>query len=92
MTFPPMLLRIHIRDNGRTVSLWIPLFLVWLLLLVIAIALAPLIILIALLAWPAGWGRTLLFAGPAFARLACAMRGLKVDVNDPRQKVFISFY
>lgn len=92
MMVPPLWLRLHIRNRrGRVIRLWFPLFLVWVLALVLVLPLVPLFILAAILLWPTGWGRTLLLLGPAIVRCVCALRGFRIDVESESEKVFISF-
>jgi len=90
--WPPMLLHFHIhRPHRRSFGFWFPLFLVWLLLLAIALPLAPLLLLTALVLWPTGWGRPLLLIGPAVARCICMLRGLEIDIEKPSEHLLISF-
>jgi len=70
----------------------IPLILIWLPVLVLALALAPLVIAASILLWPTRHGRLLLLGGPAAYRLLVALRGLKVDVQGQRESVYISFW
>jgi len=80
MIFPPLLMRLHIRDDQHHINLWLPLFLVWLLLAVILLALLPLLLIAALVLLIVGFGRLILLA-PAVYRCLCALHGLRVDVN-----------
>lgn len=79
MTFPPLFLRLVV--NGR--GLWLPVFLLWLVLAVLGVLLLPVALLAALVLWPAGYGRALLLGGPRLAQVICAIRGLRVDVSGP---------
>jgi hypothetical protein len=38
-----------------------------------------------------GWGKALLQLVPAFYNLLCAMRDLKIDVNNDREKILMYF-
>jgi hypothetical protein len=92
MTLPPMVLRIHMpTTKGGTFRLWLPLFLVYPLLLALSIILAPLMLLLTLLLWPVGLGKTFLLLGPYIVRVICGLRGLTVDVQSNKQKILISF-
>ena len=64
MIWPPSLLGFHIGSVKRGFRLWLPLFLVWPPFVLAALAMFPLVFLLALLLWPIGLGRTLLLAGP----------------------------
>jgi hypothetical protein len=92
MIYPPFILRIRVIEGGiKKIGLWIPLFLLWPLVLVFAIALFPLILIISLLLWPTGKGRKLLLGFPLILYLICNMRGLKVDIRGGSDYVFVNF-
>ena len=69
--------------------LWLPLFLFWPPVLLIGLALFPLVLLLSVLLWPMGWGRTMLLTGPWFFRMFCALRGLVIDVKSGKDQVYI---
>ena len=89
MMWPPSLLGFRIRGVKKGFGLWLPLFLVWPPFLLAALAIFPLVLLLALLLWPFGRGRTLLLAGPWFFRMFCALRGLVIDVKSGTTQVYI---
>ncbi len=89
MIWPPSLLGLRIGNAKRGFGLWLPLFLVWPPFVLAALAMFPLVLLLALLLWPLGRGRTLLLTGPWFFRMFCAMRGLVIDVNSRTTRVYI---
>ena len=89
MIWPPALLRIRIRNEKRRFGLWLPLFLVWPFFVLAAMAMFPLVLLLALLLWPKGWGRTLLLMGPWVFRMFCALRGVVIDVKSGTNQVYI---
>jgi hypothetical protein len=87
-----MLLHFHIRrPHRRSFGFWLPLFLVWVLLLVIVLPLVPLLLLAALILWPTGWGKPLLLIGPAIIRCICALRSLEIDIEKPSERLLITF-
>ena len=91
MMFPPLLMRLYIRDDQHHVNLWLPLFLFWLLLAVVLLVLLPLLLIAALVLLVVGLGRLLLLA-PAVYRCLCALHGLRVDVNQQKgERVLIYF-
>jgi hypothetical protein len=93
MNCPPLLLRMTIsrtEDHGYVV-LWLPVFLAWIILAAIFIALSPLIILAALVAWPFGWARTVLLFIPLVCNCICNLHGLEVNVERKDRALFISF-
>ena len=89
MIVPPYLLLIRIRNENRGFKLWLPLFLVWPLFILAALAISPLVFLLSLLLWPIGWGKTLLLIGPWFFRMFCALRGLVIDLKSGTDQVYI---
>ena len=91
MIIPPLLLRVRVQSDRRRFGLWLPLFLLWPPVFLFGLALFPLVLVVAVVLWPWGWGRTLLLIGPATFRLVCALRGLRVDVHDPPERVYIAF-
>lgn len=92
MNCPPEIMRLRVSNKQRKrLSLWIPLFPMWLILAIFVIALSPLLVLLVLVLWPVGWGKVLLFSGPRIASCLCALRGLEVNVQQGDRLVFISF-
>ena len=90
MMFPPSILRLRIHNKQHNFSLWLPLFLLWPLLLVLGLLLLPLLLIAAVILSYRGWGIPLLLAGPAIFGLLCALRGLKVEIGQNSEQVFIS--
>jgi hypothetical protein len=103
MKRPPMLMRVQIRGEDRGFCLWLPLFLILPLTLVLLIVLSPLILLVVFILWLSGRGkRALLVTGIVF-RLLCSMRltraaidllcsmpGLKVDIRNRSERIYVS--
>ena len=79
MNRPPLIMRVRIRNTNTKFGLWIPLFLIFPIVAVLVIVLAPLALLAALIVLPFGYARTVLCA-PALFSVFCAMRGLEVDI------------
>ena len=90
MMFPPSILRVRVRNQQHHFSLWLPLFLLWPVLMVLALLLLPLLLIAAVILSYKGWGIPLLMAGPVIFGLLCAMRGLKVDIGEEPEKFYIS--
>jgi hypothetical protein len=93
MSRPPMLMHIKIQNEERDFAFWLPLFLLIPLALVILVILSPLILISILVLWFMGWDRwvrwSLLALKVAFVSF-CSLRGLKVDVQNGNQYVYIS--
>jgi len=93
MNRPPMLMHIKVDNGERDFGFWLPLFLLIPLALVILIILSPLILIAFLILWLCGWDRWILLASKALKVAFISfwsLRGLEVDVQGPREKVYIS--
>lgn len=92
MMWPPLFMKMHIIENGKTkIRFWFPIFIVWFLLLVLAIVLSPLIIIAALILWPRSSGKKLLLIVPMFFTLLSSMRGLNIQTQNLNDQVYIYF-
>ena len=99
---PPLLLRVRIHNQRHRFGLWVPLFLIvpllGLFMLLVALLLLPFILVTTIVLWRRGWGRWLLIAGsisvrscPRFFALLCSLRGLRIEVKNASDRVYISF-
>jgi hypothetical protein len=84
-------MRLRIVDNGRKkVRLWLPLFLVWPIALVLAIALLPIVLLVALIGWGRRGVRRAALGGWYLYATVCNLRGLSVAVSGEGDEVLVS--
>jgi hypothetical protein len=90
MNYPPVLMRLGIYGRRRFV-LWLPLFLLWPVAAAVAIVLAPLVLLLALILRPLGWGKPVLLSGPLILGILCALRGLELNLDRGSRLLLISF-
>lgn len=90
MNRPPMLMHVKVQNKERNFGIWLPLFLLIPLVLVILIILSPLILIAILILWPSGWGRWAWLSLQAAFASFWAIRGLKVDVENNNECVYIS--
>jgi hypothetical protein len=92
MNRPPLWMHLHLKNEarGHDFGLWLPLFLLLPLALVVLIILSPLILIALLVLWPTGWSGWALRALGAAGGVFCAMRGLKVNVENRDQYVYVS--
>jgi hypothetical protein len=91
MRFPPLLVRLRVRTPEHAwPTLWLPLFLVWLVLMLL-VPLALIVLLVAIVIAPGETARIFALAGAAFA-VVCGLRGLQVDVEGSGGEILISFY
>lgn len=85
MKWPPYLLKMRFQNHDHAFGLWLPLFLIWPIVLVFLLAifviLLPFALLAVLFTWEPGWLRPMLLGVPALLRVFCHLRGLEVDVE-----------
>ena len=81
----PLWAQIRVQTGqGRGVRLWLPLFLAWLLLLVLAPLWLPVLLVVALFSWVNPWRYLALGWG-----VLSGLHGLDVDVKSPDANVLI---
>jgi hypothetical protein len=86
----PLFLRLHIKEKDqKNIRLWLPLFLIWILILPLLLLLLPFVLVAALLTWHRGTGKVLLAAIPMFIAMLWAMPGLHIRVDKPDNTVFL---
>ena len=84
MKLPPCIIRVKIKSEDTRFGLWLPIFIIFPVVLVLFIALAPLALLAALIVMPFGYARTVLCA-PALYSVFCAAKGLEVDIQSGKK-------
>jgi hypothetical protein len=88
---PPLSIKIHVVENGKNkIRLWFPFILIWLFLLILAIALSPFVLIAALILWPFSLGKRLLMFGPMFFSVLNSLGGLNIQTQDQNSKVSIT--
>lgn len=91
MSIPPCLMRLKLINHRHHINLWLPLFLVWIILLALYIVLSPLIALLVMILWPFGWGEFVLMIGPTIYSWLCSLRDLQIDIKSSDELVLIYF-
>ena len=91
MSIPPCLLHIRVHNDEHNFGIWLPLFLAWLILAALVLAFLPIFLILLIIAFFDGWGEFVLLIGPRLYNILCALKGLKVDVDKPSEKVEILF-
>ena len=92
MTFPPSLLRLRVcTPEHAWPALWLPLFLVWPLLLLLLVPLALVGLLVAIVLDSRQIARAFELVGAVFAAI-CGLRGVDVDVVGGRAQVSDLFH
>jgi hypothetical protein len=86
---PPLMVRLHVARLGgaRRFRLWLPLFLIWILVLPFAVVTLPVMALVLALL-----GRHPLRMFGALWSMLCALPGSHLEVNGPRASVFLHVY
>jgi hypothetical protein len=93
MKCPPLILRLDIgkpEGHGHCV-LWLPVFIAWIILAAIFIALSPLIIFVAIVAFFFGWAKTVLLFIPLVCNVICNLHGMEINVEKKDSTLFLSF-
>jgi len=91
MKYPPLIMRLRIINDKKSLRLWLPIFLLYPFLLVLALVAEILALVAFLLLWPFGWGKTLLLTIPYLSRVICNLRELEVDIQNKQETFFVSF-
>lgn len=93
MKRPPVFMRLEVQGEKRGIRLWLPLFLLFPLVIVMLIILSPLILLLLigiLIFWPNGWGKRVLLIFRAAFNIFLSLRGLKIDIKNGPKTIYIS--
>jgi lipopolysaccharide export LptBFGC system permease protein LptF len=86
----PLLLRLRVQESGKKdVRLYLPLFLVWLLLFPLLLVATPFILVAVVLTWRRGHGRTLLVIIPMLVTVIWSLSGLHIQVEKPDNQVLL---
>jgi hypothetical protein len=91
MSAPPLLMRLKIHNEQRDVDIWLPLFLGWIILLAVGIAILPVAIFLFIVLWPAGWGKFILLAPVNLYRVLRDMGNLQIEVKKKTESLLIYF-
>lgn len=84
----PMIMKIHIHERaGKKIRLWLPMFLIWILLVALLVLLSPVFLLAGIVAGLRGYGKVFLFAFPMLFSVLWAMSGLSIHIEDEDKKV-----
>lgn len=87
----PMILRIKIFNEGeKKRSIFIPLAILWLILLALFVLLLPIFLIVALIAWAQGYGRAVAGLIPCLFRVFSAVKGLSFEFGSSQKLVTVS--
>lgn len=84
---PPVLLRVRIEGDKRRLRLWIPLIVLWPLVVVVVLLGTPVV---AVRSGHCARIRSVLLAGPLLLYALASLRGLRCNVVSGADRVFIS--
>jgi hypothetical protein len=78
----PLILKLRIKDkNQKRFGIWLPLFLLWLIILPLLAIPAPLIFLVALILWTGRYGRIVLYSYFAIFTIIWNLSGVNLDIQ-----------
>jgi len=87
MMLPPAIMRIRVVENGRKkIGLWLPVFLLWPVLILLAVVSIPLLLVLMLGFWWHHVARKVIRSIPAIFGIICSMRGFAVEVENKEKK------
>jgi hypothetical protein len=97
MKFPPMVVYMKVGANqdeqNSGFCLWIPLFILVPIALIMLLALLlialPFLLISVLITWDVKWLRWVMFSIQAFFKTTHELTGLKLDIEDGKQKIYI---
>ena len=90
MTLPPSLMRLRVANEQHNISLWLPFFLIWPFVLILALVLLPFLLIAVIIFSCKGYGKMLFQGGPLIMSCICALRGLDVHVGQKQNGLVIS--
>ena len=78
---PPWLIHLRIRRSGRRrIGLWVPVFLFWPLIWLLALVAMALALVVGIIVAPWGWARPVICLVPWLMRMLSASKGLRLQV------------
>ncbi|MBU1319198.1 MAG: hypothetical protein KKG33_01095 [candidate division Zixibacteria bacterium] len=88
MMFPPAIIRIRIIERGcRKIRLWLPVFLLWPPLLLVAIAAIPFLLFLIIIKPFIPEVRRFLRKLHRLVMLSCSLRGLRIEFEDEEDEI-----
>jgi hypothetical protein len=91
MNWPPMLLHLRFPNDSGGWGLWLPLFLIYPILLALSLVALPFLLLAALCMLPAGKAKIPVLVLPYAWNVIFKTRGLMVDVRNENGDVLVNF-
>ena len=89
----PLIMKVKIpREGKKPFSLYLPFFLVWLLVFAVFLLCIPFILIASIFTWHLGYGKIALATFPMVFHLLWHLKGLKIDVEEKDETVYMSFF
>ena len=86
----PMILKLRVRDKeGKNFFIWLPLFLIWIIIFPLLLIPIPFVALAALIMWPEGKGPVIFYGYFTIFKLIGCLSGLKIDIESGNSTFFI---
>lgn len=90
MMFPPAIMRIRVIEKGCSrIRLWLPLFVLWPPMLVVAVAAIPFLLFMMILVPFVPEIRRFLSKIHRLVMLSCSLRGLRIEFEDEEDEVLL---
>ena len=88
----PLILKLKVpRGGSRPLRLYLPLFIVWILLIPVFLLLLPVFLIGALVLWHTPYGRLILMFLPMVCVVIWHLQGLKIGIRNKKQHIDILF-
>lgn len=86
----PMMLKLRVREkDGKRFFIWLPLFLVWIIILPLLLIPIPFVALAALIMWPSGKGPIILHGYLTIFKMIGCLSGLEINIGSGDSTFFI---
>jgi hypothetical protein len=86
----PMILKLRVIDKGgKRFYMWLPLFLIWIIVFPLLLIPVPFVALAALMMWPSGKGSLIFHGYLTIFKLIGCLSGLEVDIESGNSTFFI---
>jgi len=86
----PMILKLRVRDkDGKRFFIWLPLFLIWIIILPLLLIPIPFVLLAALIMWPSGKGYIIFYGYFTIFKLIGSLSGLEVNIGSGSNNFFM---
>ena len=86
----PMILKLRVREkNGKRFFIWLPLFLVWIIILPLLLIPIPFLALAALIMWPSGKGPVIFHGYLTIFKLIGCLSDLEINIESVNSTFFI---